>query len=226
MSRGLTIFPGPKARVEFTGGEPVTADMVVFADGRRSIGRRLLDPSRPLRYAGYVAWRGQLADSLPELSDFTRYEPGSTQFNVFPILRKDGGVGVDWTFYLNMSSEQFTELLGADPTHRTFVLPGRAHPTEFLTPVVTLQAFAAWYQGDLDIAARTISEVLAMRPLYSAALLLKLALRLHTPPEELRVRMPTLAEIELIMGPPRPEWLRPLQQALADYLDPATPATG
>jgi hypothetical protein len=99
-------------------------------------------------------------------------------------------------------------------------------PPAFLTPVITLQAFAAWHQGDLDIAARTISEVLAMRPLYSAALLLKLALRVNTPPQELRVRMPTLDEIELIMGPPRPEWLRPLQQALTDYLDPARPATG
>ncbi|MEV0150039.1 MULTISPECIES: hypothetical protein [unclassified Nonomuraea] len=121
--RSLSGGNGGKARLEFANAAPVLADMVIFADGRRSIGRRLLEPSRPLRYAGYVAWRGQLPHSLPGLYDFTRYETHSTQFNIFPLIRKDGTVGFDWTFYLNMTAEQFTTLLGADPTHRTYVLP-------------------------------------------------------------------------------------------------------
>ncbi|PZG08928.1 FAD-dependent monooxygenase [Nonomuraea aridisoli] len=126
--RSLTVTDDGKAQLEFARGQAATADMVVFADGRRSTGRRLLDPSRPLHYAGYVAWRGQLPHGLPELSDFTRYEPHSTQFNCFPILRKDGSIGVDWTFYLNMTGEQFTELLGAAPTQRTYVLPHQIGP--------------------------------------------------------------------------------------------------
>lgn len=46
------------------GHTPEPADLVVFADGRTSIGRRLLDPARTLRYAGYVAHRG-IATSAP-----------------------------------------------------------------------------------------------------------------------------------------------------------------
>src|SRR5262249_29594868 len=41
--------------LRFADGDSAPADLVVFADGRSSIGRRLLDPQRRLRYAGYVA---------------------------------------------------------------------------------------------------------------------------------------------------------------------------
>ncbi|GAA2212512.1 hypothetical protein GCM10009850_079740 [Nonomuraea monospora] len=71
----------------------------------------------------YVAWRGQLFEHRPDLCAFTRYEPGSSQFNIFPVLRKDGTIGVDWTFYLNMTAACFRYLIGYDPTHRTYVLP-------------------------------------------------------------------------------------------------------
>ncbi|MFD0480696.1 FAD-dependent monooxygenase [Nonomuraea thailandensis] len=84
-------------------------------------------PSRPLRYAGYVAWRGQLPGhlpgQLPDLCAFTRFEPASSQFNLFPILRKDGTTAVDWTLYLNMTSRHFRHLIGYDPTEHTYLLP-------------------------------------------------------------------------------------------------------
>jgi 2,6-dihydroxypyridine 3-monooxygenase len=121
--RALRAADDGTAVLDIAGAAPIHADVVVFADGRRSLGRRLLDPSRPLRYAGYVAWRGQLPEHLPNLCAFTRYEPDSGQFNLFPILRKDGTIAVDWTFYLNMTSQRFRDLLGYDPTHRTYVLP-------------------------------------------------------------------------------------------------------
>jgi hypothetical protein len=58
------------------------------------------------------------------------------------------------------------------------------------------------------------------------AQLLTLALRCNVPPEKLQVSMPTAAEIDLVMGPPRPKWLQHLQRSLTDYLGPAGPATG
>jgi 2,6-dihydroxypyridine 3-monooxygenase len=124
-ARLVGLEPGGDGRavLHFEGGVRATADLVAFADGRKSTGRKLLDPDRPLRYAGYVAHRGQLDDCPPELRDFWRYEPAGTQFTLFPIRRPDGGIGTDWTFYLNASTQQFRAHFGADPTTRTFVLP-------------------------------------------------------------------------------------------------------
>jgi 2-polyprenyl-6-methoxyphenol hydroxylase-like FAD-dependent oxidoreductase len=117
---GLTEHHGQPVLI-FGDGDTDPADLVIFADGRSSIGRRSLDPGRQLRYAGYVAHRGQ-ADRLPfGLRDFLRFEPRpgqGMQFNVGPIPG-----GADWTFYLGATTAQYEALFGAGPTRRTFVLP-------------------------------------------------------------------------------------------------------
>lgn len=46
------------ATVRFADGRRERADLVVFADGILSTGRRLLAPEAGLAYAGYVTWRG------------------------------------------------------------------------------------------------------------------------------------------------------------------------
>lgn len=97
----------------------------MFADGRSSTGRRLLDPDRNLRYAGYVAHRG-IADTTPEpgLRDFLRLQPcPGAQFNLAPVPG-----GCDWTFYLNCTSSEYTQRFGADPTRRVFALPRHVGP--------------------------------------------------------------------------------------------------
>ena len=52
---GTTLHLGPGGAVDF--------DLVVCADGYRSIGRRLVDPDAALRYRGMVSWRGLLHES-------------------------------------------------------------------------------------------------------------------------------------------------------------------
>ena len=52
---GTTLHLGPGGSVDF--------DLVVCADGYRSIGRRLIDPDATLRYRGIVTWRGLLHES-------------------------------------------------------------------------------------------------------------------------------------------------------------------
>ena len=52
---GTTLHLGPGGAVDF--------DLVVCADGYRSIGRRLVDPDAALRYRGMVGWRGLLHES-------------------------------------------------------------------------------------------------------------------------------------------------------------------
>ena len=52
---GTTLHLGPGGSLDF--------DLVVCADGYRSIGRRLIDPDATLRYRGMVTWRGLLHES-------------------------------------------------------------------------------------------------------------------------------------------------------------------
>ncbi|WP_432983210.1 FAD-dependent monooxygenase [Dactylosporangium sp. CA-233914] len=107
--------------LHFADGNTAPADLVVFADGRSSTGRRLLDPQRRLHYAGYVAHRGQTTSTQPDLHDFLRYEPAEhsgMQFNVAPIPD-----GADWTFYLSATPAQYEDFFGAPPTRRVFALP-------------------------------------------------------------------------------------------------------
>jgi 2-polyprenyl-6-methoxyphenol hydroxylase-like FAD-dependent oxidoreductase len=106
--------------LHFADGDTSTADLVIFADGRASTGRRLLDPNRQLRYAGYVAHRGQTDTTQPGLQDFLRFEPTDSgmQFNLAPIPG-----GADWTFYLGCTPAQYTDFFGAPPARRVFALP-------------------------------------------------------------------------------------------------------
>jgi 2,6-dihydroxypyridine 3-monooxygenase len=105
--------------LQFADDSRALADLVVFADGRASVGRRLLDPHRQLHYAGYVGHRGQSSHLPAELSQFVRLEPCSgVQFNIAPIPG-----GCDWTFYLNADAGHYTALFGAAPHRRLFALP-------------------------------------------------------------------------------------------------------
>jgi len=117
---GMTAVQG-RPVLHLADGDTARADLVVFADGRTSIGRRLLDPHRRLRYAGYVAHRGQTTATQPGLRDFLRFEPSphrGMQFNLAPIPG-----GVDWTFYLPATTGQYSDLFGAPPSRRVFALP-------------------------------------------------------------------------------------------------------
>jgi len=58
---------GGRLALRFEHGDVVTADLVVFADGYQSLGRRLLFPDVGLRYRGYQLWRGLLPEA--ELAD-------------------------------------------------------------------------------------------------------------------------------------------------------------
>ncbi|SRR5579875_36318 len=118
----MTASEEGQAVLQFVDGERVESDFVAFADGRKSIGRKILDPDRQLRYAGYIAARGQIEGNSWDIRDFTRYEPAVGQFNLFPIAA-NGQVGLDWTLYINSGPDRFREWFGASPTTRTFVFP-------------------------------------------------------------------------------------------------------
>jgi len=97
--------------LRFADGQAEPVDLIAFADGRSSIGRRLLDPDRALHYAGYIAHRGDTPATPADLCDFRRLEPcPGVRFNIAPIP-----TGSDWTFYLNATADQYTAWFGAHP---------------------------------------------------------------------------------------------------------------
>lgn len=60
---GIEEEAGGRLTVSFQTGEPVDVDLVVFADGYQSLGRRLLFPDVDLRYRGYHLWRGLVPEA-------------------------------------------------------------------------------------------------------------------------------------------------------------------
>jgi 2-polyprenyl-6-methoxyphenol hydroxylase-like FAD-dependent oxidoreductase len=101
-------------------------DLVVCADGHRSLGRRTLFPEATVRYAGYVLWRGAIEESA--LSESTplegavawpHYAGGYGPF--FLVPGADGSTErgrrlVNWGLYLRVSEVERAELVtGKDP---------------------------------------------------------------------------------------------------------------
>jgi 2,6-dihydroxypyridine 3-monooxygenase len=173
---GLQEGDDGRALLRFADGEQVATGLVVFADGRKSVGRKLLDPSRTLQYAGYVAARGQLEFCPQDVRDFTRYEPtGLGQFNIFPVSLPDGGVGLDWTLYINSSQERFREWFGASPTTCTFVLPhqvserARREVDRHAEQILTEQAAELVHLTSTRMAAPIVDTPLPTRMVYPVA---------------------------------------------------------
>ncbi len=57
---------GAPARVRFEDGDELEADVVIGADGLRSVAREAVTPGVPLRYSGVTCWRGIADHRLPD----------------------------------------------------------------------------------------------------------------------------------------------------------------
>jgi 2,6-dihydroxypyridine 3-monooxygenase len=110
-------------RLRFHNRPDAFADVVLFADGRHSTGRALLDPGRPLRYNGYVVWRGLAAPPAPLPRGFERYYDirHGRLFSITAPLRQSGRCY--WELSHNLPEQVYTDIAGAGPTERAFILP-------------------------------------------------------------------------------------------------------
>ncbi len=125
--------------VRFASGREEEADLLVFADGINSAGRRMLLPTVIPRYAGYVAWRGTVNEqalshkTFDEMHAVITYAvlPDSHALS-YPILVSSGANEpgqhlINWLWYRNVSSgPQLDDLLtGRSGAHfGTSVPPG------------------------------------------------------------------------------------------------------
>lgn len=100
-----------------------TYDLVLFADGYRSIGRRTLFPDAGLSYRGYVLWRGvleerRLSETWPLETALYRLHykglAGNAVFYFVPGKDESTDVGerfVNWACYLPVAAEALPDLL-------------------------------------------------------------------------------------------------------------------
>ena len=96
-------------------------DLVVCADGYRSLGRSTLFPEAALRYRGYVLWRGlvpqrsaQGTDVLEESAVRCGYLGGHGVFYLVPSSRPDldgGARDVNWGLYLQVPEAELAAML-------------------------------------------------------------------------------------------------------------------
>jgi 2-polyprenyl-6-methoxyphenol hydroxylase-like FAD-dependent oxidoreductase len=153
---------GGRPVLHFADGHREPADLVAFCDGRSSIGRRLLDPERKLRYAGYIAHRGTAATRPADVHDFHRLEPcPGVQFNIAPVPG-----GADWIFFLNATAEQYTDWFGAPPEQRTFATPQHVSPAARAHVDAHAATHLPAHLADLvhDTAARAAAPVMDIAP--------------------------------------------------------------
>jgi 2,6-dihydroxypyridine 3-monooxygenase len=127
---------GDSPSLELASGRFARADVVVFADGINSIGRRLIAPEAEPRYVGYVAWRGTVdADSLEAaivetLADAITYHVlPAGHFITYPIPGSDSPAGArrlrNWLWYWNVPAGAELEqlLTAADGTRFATSVP-------------------------------------------------------------------------------------------------------
>lgn len=106
----------------FEDGSQARADLVLFADGYQSLGRKLLFPDHQIEYRGYTVWRGVLPDSklddLAPLNDHPRYSYACMQgsFVSFVVPSREGSITpgeriINWAAYIPLPEDQTAAFL-------------------------------------------------------------------------------------------------------------------
>lgn len=112
-----------RVALEFADGGRRHFDLVVFADGYRSLGRRLLFPDVNLRYRGYMLWRGLLPESevagaptlgatVPRIS----FTSGAGNLVAYFVPGEYGSLTpgdrlVNWASYIELPAEEVDDFM-------------------------------------------------------------------------------------------------------------------
>ncbi len=116
--RDVVQHDSGRLTVRFEERDPAEVDLVVFADGYQSLGRRLLFPDIDLRYRGYQLWRGLLPESelaRPEVLGSTcpriSYPTLPGNFVCYFVPGEDGSTSegerlVNWAAYIPVPDEE------------------------------------------------------------------------------------------------------------------------
>lgn len=130
--------------LQFADSSEAGFDLVLFADGYQSLGRKLLFPNVDLNYRGYMLWRGllpeqEMDDSILLGSRVTRlaYTSLPGHLVVYFVPGEDGSMEpghrlFNWAAYIPLpESELSTFMVGHDGTSYSGTIPpGKMRPTE------------------------------------------------------------------------------------------------
>ncbi|MDB6068692.1 MAG: hypothetical protein JWR26_4900 [Pedosphaera sp.] len=145
-----------QAMARFENGREETGSLLVGADGAWSAVRQQLLPQIAPEYAGYVAWRGVIAESvLPAalretfLDRFTFYQMPRSHILCYAIPGAEGGTTegerrLNWVWYWNYREADELPALLTDRTghkRRTSVPPGMVWPEHWQKQMDIARAF-------------------------------------------------------------------------------------
>lgn len=122
IERGLAMNDildwGASGEVELSDGTTTSANIVIAADGVGSLTRRLLVPGIEPRYAGYVAWRGMVAEEKLSAQTVRRFRNSlcshsgrETHILLYEVPGEDGSIEegrrrINWVWYENIPDRQ------------------------------------------------------------------------------------------------------------------------
>jgi len=133
---GAKMNDNSTVTIQLKDGTEAEFDLVLFADGYQSLGRKLLFPDVDLSYRGYMLWRGllpekEMQDSAPLGTKVPRLShssiPGHTVMYFIPNDNgsvKEGDRIFNWAAYLPISGEELSEfMIDRDGRQRTGTMP-------------------------------------------------------------------------------------------------------
>ncbi|MFF0371698.1 FAD-dependent monooxygenase [Micromonospora sp. NPDC005087] len=124
--------------IRFTSGRTESAELVVFADGISSIGRRRLQPQFQPRYSGYIGWRGtvpertvsvETADLIHKATTYAVID--ASHICMYPIPDSNGSLSrgdrqLNYVWYRNVPEGPELDEMVTD--QRGFTAPVSVHP--------------------------------------------------------------------------------------------------
>ncbi|MDH6120390.1 2-polyprenyl-6-methoxyphenol hydroxylase-like FAD-dependent oxidoreductase [Kitasatospora sp. GAS204A] len=157
-------------RLRLADGAEERFDLVVGADGYRSLVRAAIDPDAVAGYGGYLAWRGTLpADRLPDPPEAFREADAATvvwpggHMIVYRIPGREGtGTAVNWVFYAVPPPAAAARFADPTSTHPRAVPADLARHQQELVD----EHFPPYWQ---EVIARTPPDERFVQPMYDMA---------------------------------------------------------